>query len=251
MGCVNATMGWRDCSRHADVLTVQTHLEVGRAVIQELQHVPDVVRVLDDEVELHVELAAHQLSTHTEKVFDKDASGLWPAAATQAAGDEPAAEEGEDDEEEDQEEDEGDKRDEAEEEDQEDEDAKRDKAEEEDLEEDEDAKRDEAEGGGHKTLVLLSKDDQLLAALRDTFIFVEDPAGAAAPWEEVTSVNEGNLLTANTARNRTLLAGDKEEVLPRVCVREPRVEEQAGLRSEVRNPSRVLSYLLLSRVTFP
>lgn len=38
-----------------------TYLQVGRAVVQELQHVADVVRVLDDEVELHVELAAHQL----------------------------------------------------------------------------------------------------------------------------------------------------------------------------------------------
>ena len=37
------------------------YLEGVRAVVQELQHVPDVLRVLDHEVQLHVKLAPDQL----------------------------------------------------------------------------------------------------------------------------------------------------------------------------------------------
>lgn len=43
-----------------------THLQVGRAVVQQLQHVPDVLGVLDDEVQLHVELAPDQLQEEDE-----------------------------------------------------------------------------------------------------------------------------------------------------------------------------------------
>lgn len=38
-----------------------TYLEIGRAMIEKLQHVPDVLRVLNHEIQLHVEFTAHEL----------------------------------------------------------------------------------------------------------------------------------------------------------------------------------------------
>lgn len=46
----------------------RTHLQVGRAVVEQLQHVPDVLRVLDDEVQLHVELAADELQAEERTI---------------------------------------------------------------------------------------------------------------------------------------------------------------------------------------
>lgn len=38
-----------------------TYLEIGWAMIEKLQHVPDVLRVLYHEIQLHVEFTAHEL----------------------------------------------------------------------------------------------------------------------------------------------------------------------------------------------
>lgn len=38
-----------------------THLQVGRTMVQQLEHVFDILGILDDKVELHVKLSADQL----------------------------------------------------------------------------------------------------------------------------------------------------------------------------------------------
>lgn len=44
-------------------VTPIAYLEIGRAMIEQFQHVPDILRILNHEVQLHVEFAAHQLRT--------------------------------------------------------------------------------------------------------------------------------------------------------------------------------------------
>lgn len=39
----------------------KTHLQVGRTVVQQLQHVFDILGILDDKVQFHIKLAADQL----------------------------------------------------------------------------------------------------------------------------------------------------------------------------------------------
>jgi len=41
-------------------------------MIEELQHMPDVLRVLYHEVQLHVEFAAHELQKKTEARYDDE-----------------------------------------------------------------------------------------------------------------------------------------------------------------------------------
>jgi hypothetical protein len=43
------------------ITAIQTHLKVRRTMVQQLQHVLDVLRVLDDEVQFHVELPSDKL----------------------------------------------------------------------------------------------------------------------------------------------------------------------------------------------
>jgi hypothetical protein len=48
--------------RHREGITaIPTHLKVRRAMVQQLQHVLDVLRVLDNEVQFHVELPSDEL----------------------------------------------------------------------------------------------------------------------------------------------------------------------------------------------
>lgn len=42
-------------------VTPNAYLEIGRAMIEQFQHVPDILCVLNHEVEFHVEFASHQL----------------------------------------------------------------------------------------------------------------------------------------------------------------------------------------------
>lgn len=51
----------------ADV-TPFAYLEIGRAMIEQFQHMPDVLCVLNHEVQFHVEFAAHQLQSETMKI---------------------------------------------------------------------------------------------------------------------------------------------------------------------------------------
>lgn len=43
-----------------------TYLEIGWAMIEKLQHVPDVLRVLYHEIQLHVEFTAYELHMKKE-----------------------------------------------------------------------------------------------------------------------------------------------------------------------------------------
>lgn len=48
-------------------VTPFAYLEIGRAMIEQFQHVPDVLCILNHEVQFHVEFAAHQLQSETNK----------------------------------------------------------------------------------------------------------------------------------------------------------------------------------------
>lgn len=48
-------------------VTPFAYLEIGRAMIEQFQHMPDVLCVLNHEVQFHVEFAAHQLQSETNK----------------------------------------------------------------------------------------------------------------------------------------------------------------------------------------
>lgn len=51
----------------ADV-TPFAYLEIGRAMIEQFQHMPDVLCVLNHEVQFHVEFAAYQLQSETNRL---------------------------------------------------------------------------------------------------------------------------------------------------------------------------------------
>lgn len=50
-----------DAHENAAGIPVGSHLKVRWTVVEQFQHVLDVLRLLDNEVQLHIELAAHQL----------------------------------------------------------------------------------------------------------------------------------------------------------------------------------------------
>jgi hypothetical protein len=47
------------------------YLQIGRAVIEQLEHVSYILSILYNKVELHVELAAHQLKQHLTRLVWK------------------------------------------------------------------------------------------------------------------------------------------------------------------------------------
>ena len=62
--------------RHIEgIIAIPTHLKVRRTMVQQLQHVLDVLRVLDDEVQFHVELPSDELEQRRQY-----GHYTWPSA---------------------------------------------------------------------------------------------------------------------------------------------------------------------------
>jgi hypothetical protein len=67
--------------RHTEGITaIPTHLKVRRTMVQQLQHVLDVLRVLDDEVQFHVELPSDELEQRRQYGYYN-----WPSAPSEHA----------------------------------------------------------------------------------------------------------------------------------------------------------------------
>lgn len=57
---------------------MKIYLEIGRTVIEQLQHMPDILSILNNEIKFHVKLAADQLKTHIKTGLNyRTKVGIW------------------------------------------------------------------------------------------------------------------------------------------------------------------------------